>query len=316
MAGGECAECSTKRRVGVQTKLKINEPGDIYEQEADRIADRVMATPTVPALRGASPRIQRYTGQAASQTEAAPASVDRTLAGAGRPLEPALQQDMEQRFSYDFSRVRIHCGTLAEQSARDVNAHAYAAGNNVVFGAGQFALGTHTGRRLIAHELSHVVQQVGSPLASAAPSTPYLQREKAPPQSPPPSGTCQSATLADQFKPTNTWGGKTWDPKLGEEFGTTSKLAANFGFGACKEGGFWKFHLSKLEVMITSKVQPTGFRTNVASANDAEVTQDKVPTILGDLRPNRKVTFRPGCGSDKYDDKVTTYSVRSRKSVV
>ena len=94
--------------------------------------------------------------------DAAPASVDHVLASPGRPLEPALRQDMEQRFGHDFSRVRVHSGAAAEQSARDVNAHAYTVGHNIVFGAGRFAPGTHEGRRLIAHELTHVVQQSGA----------------------------------------------------------------------------------------------------------------------------------------------------------
>src|SRR2546423_13678847 len=93
--------------------------------------------------------------------DGAPASVDRALASPGRPLEPALRQDMEQRFGYDFSRVRVHSGAAAEQSAQDVNAHAYTVGHNMVFGAGRFAPGTHEGRRLMAHELTHVVQQTG-----------------------------------------------------------------------------------------------------------------------------------------------------------
>jgi hypothetical protein len=68
---------------------------------------------------------------------------------------------MEQRFGHDFSGVRVHSGATAEQSARDVNARAYTVGHNIVFGAGQFAPITHEGRRLIAHELAHVVQQSG-----------------------------------------------------------------------------------------------------------------------------------------------------------
>ena len=158
---GECEECSKKKRLGLQTKLKVNEPGDIYEQEADRIADQVMATPAHPAVSGAPPRIQRFSGQPNGQMDAAPASVDQALASPGRPLEPALRQDMEQRFGHDFSRVRVHSDAAAEQSARDVNAHAYTVGHNIVFGAGQFAPGTRQGRRLIAHEVTHVIQQAG-----------------------------------------------------------------------------------------------------------------------------------------------------------
>ena len=132
------------------------------EQEADRVADQVMAVPAHIAVNGAPPRIQRFSGQSNGQTETAPASVDHVLASSGRPLEPALRQDMEQRFGHDFSRVRVHSGATAEQSARDVNASAYTVGQNIVFGPAQFAPGTNAGRRLIAHELTHVVQQSGA----------------------------------------------------------------------------------------------------------------------------------------------------------
>lgn len=310
IAGDECAACKAKKRQGVQTKLVVNEPGDVYEQEAERLADQAMAMPAAASPRGASPRIQRAVGLPGGREAPAPASVDRALAGAGSPLERGLRQEMEARFSHDFARVRIHTGSLAEQSAREVEAHAYTAGTDIVFGTGRFAPGTHAGRRLIAHELTHVVQQGGAPLSPSSPPG-RLQREKAPPQPPPATGTCQAPTLADRFTPTTTWGGKPWDPTLDSSlFGTTSKLAANFGFGACKEGGVWKVHLDKLEVMITSKIQPVDFRINVAGANDAEVTKEKVSAILGDLRPNRQLTFRSGCGNDKYDDKVTTFSRR------
>jgi len=159
---GECAECSKKKMVGLQTKLRINEPGDIYEHEADRVAEQVLAKPARPHVSGAAPRIQRFSGQSSGQTGAAPASVDRALASPGRPLEPTLRQDMESRFGHDFSTVRVHSDAAAEQSARDVNAHAYTVGHDIVFGAGQFGPGTREGQRLIAHELAHVVQQSGA----------------------------------------------------------------------------------------------------------------------------------------------------------
>ena len=140
----------------------MGERSDPLEQEADRVADQVLAAPANfanPSASVATPRIQRLAGQAGALAGTAPASVDRVLAGAGSPLNPALQQDMGQRFGYDFSRVRVHSGAAAEQSAREVNAHAYTVGRNVVFGAGQFAPETHAGRHLLAHELTHVVQQ-------------------------------------------------------------------------------------------------------------------------------------------------------------
>jgi Domain of unknown function (DUF4157) len=145
----------------IQTKLAINKPGDEYEREADQIADQVLAAPANLAASGAPPRIQRSIEQAPGPAETAPASVDHVLASSGRPLDPGLRQDMEQRFGHDFSQVRVHSGAAAEQSARGVNANAYTVGHNIVFGAGQFAPGTHQGRHLIAHELTHVVQQDG-----------------------------------------------------------------------------------------------------------------------------------------------------------
>ena len=143
----------------LQRALAIGASNDPLEMEADRIADQVLAAPAHAAVRDAAPRIQRVAGQPASVTTTAPASVNGVLAGSGRPLEPALRQDMEQRFGHDFSRVRVHSDAAAAQSARAINAHAYTADQHIVFGASRFAPGTHEGRRLLAHELTHVVQQ-------------------------------------------------------------------------------------------------------------------------------------------------------------
>lgn len=151
----------------LQTKLSIGASNDPLEQEADRVADQVMAAPAHTSITKAKPRIQRYTAQATANAGTAPASVDRVLASTGNPLAPALQQNMSQRFGYDFSQVRVHTGAAADQSAIEVNALAYTVGKNVVFGSGQFAPGSHEGRRLLAHELTHVMQQGG--LTSAQP---------------------------------------------------------------------------------------------------------------------------------------------------
>ena len=160
VAGGGCAECAKKK--GMQRKLTIGASDDPLEQEADRVADQVLSMPANPAIGSAPPRIQRFTEQPAGQTDTAPVSVDHALAGPGRPLEPALRQDMEQRFGHNFSRVRVHSDRAAGQSSSDVHANAYTVGHNIVFGTGRFAPGTHEGRRLIAHELTHVIQQSGS----------------------------------------------------------------------------------------------------------------------------------------------------------
>lgn len=170
MGGGECEECA-KNKGMLQRKLSIGASNDPLELEADRVADQVMRAPAKSAVSDAPLRIQRYAGQATEDAETAPASVDHALAGSGRPLESALRQDMEQRFGQDFSRVRVHTGLDAEQSSRDVSAHAYTVGHKIVFGESQYAPQTNRSRRLLAHELVHVVQQSA---AKSAPS--HLQR--------------------------------------------------------------------------------------------------------------------------------------------
>ncbi|GHO83207.1 eCIS core domain-containing protein [Dictyobacter formicarum] len=145
----------------LQTKLVINQPGDQYEQEADRVANQTMTMPADHSISVASLSIPRFSGQSNGQIDTATASVNQALATPGRPLESTLRQDMEQRFGRDFSQVRIHSGVSAERSAHEVNANAYTVGHDIVFGAGQFVPETQEGRRLIAHELTHVVQQSG-----------------------------------------------------------------------------------------------------------------------------------------------------------
>lgn len=91
-----------------------------------------------------------------------PPSVDQTLRSSGQPLDAATRTYMEPRFGHDFSQVRVHTNAQAAKSAQDVNALAYTVGNNVVFANNQYGLNTNQGRRLIAHELTHVVQQSGA----------------------------------------------------------------------------------------------------------------------------------------------------------
>ena len=174
--GWECEECKKKhqgtlQRAAVnhapiispvrkiQTKLAINKRGDEYEQEADRIADQVMSAQVHYGGGGTPLHVQRFGGQTSRQIDPAPASVDLTLSKPGSPLEPALREDMERRFGYNFSQVRLHTGAAAEQSAQDMNANAYTVGHNIVFGSGHYQPFSETGKMLIAHELTHVVQQ-------------------------------------------------------------------------------------------------------------------------------------------------------------
>lgn len=91
--------------------------------------------------------------------------VKNVLNSPGRPLDAAVRDPMERHFGHDFSGVRIHTDQAAAESAGAIHANAYAAGSNLVFAAGKYALGSSAGHHLIAHELAHVVQQSNGPVA-------------------------------------------------------------------------------------------------------------------------------------------------------
>lgn len=105
--------------------------------------------------------IHRLPSGYAEQSETAPASVDQALVRGGVPLQTPLRHDLEHRFGYDFSDVRVHDDAAAHASAEEVNALAYTVGRHIVFGKGQYGPERSPGRRLLAHELAHVVQQRG-----------------------------------------------------------------------------------------------------------------------------------------------------------
>ncbi|HEY4360503.1 MAG TPA: DUF4157 domain-containing protein [Bryobacteraceae bacterium] len=92
-----------------------------------------------------------------------PSVVNRVLNSPGQPLDRSERAFFEPRFGRDFAKVRVHTGSLASASAQAVSARAYAVGSHVVFGSQEYSPGTATGRRLLAHELSHVVQSGGQP---------------------------------------------------------------------------------------------------------------------------------------------------------
>ncbi len=94
-----------------------------------------------------------------AEPSSVPLIVHEVLSSPGRALEPATRTLLETSFGHDFSRVRVHSDTKAADSARAVNARAYTVGRDIIFGAGQYAPGTGKGRSILAHELTHVVQQ-------------------------------------------------------------------------------------------------------------------------------------------------------------
>jgi hypothetical protein len=98
-----------------------------------------------------------------SEISAAPPIVDAVLGSQGAPLDASTRVFMESRFGFDFSKVRVHTGSMASDSARAVNAVAYTVGHDVVFAGGAFSPNTFEGKRLLAHELAHIVQQENLP---------------------------------------------------------------------------------------------------------------------------------------------------------
>jgi hypothetical protein len=110
----------------------------------------------------------------------APPIVHEVLRSAARPLDATTRAVMEPRFGQDFGDVRVHADGRAAESARAVNGLAYAAGRDVVFGAGQYAPETEGGRRLLAHELTHVVQQGGAAPGARPPQDLAVGEDSAP----------------------------------------------------------------------------------------------------------------------------------------
>ncbi|MCP5409097.1 MAG: DUF4157 domain-containing protein [Chromatiaceae bacterium] len=158
----------------LQAKLRIGAPNDRYEREADHIADRVMQIQRPEALQAKTcsggchlesekeleTNIQTKPGSRSGSAESdAPASVKRLLNSPGKPLGASTRSFFEPRFARDFSDVRVHIGKEASSTAREINARAFTLGRDLVFADGEYQPDSHAGRHLLAHELTHVVQQ-------------------------------------------------------------------------------------------------------------------------------------------------------------
>jgi hypothetical protein len=181
---------------GIQAKLKVGQPGDKYEQEADRVADEVMRMPepkvkrqleeveedqdeeliqTKPLAEQITLLVQRQVDgeeedeeellQTKKMESATPEVTQnfesriQAIRGGGHPLAKTERAFFESRFGFNFSQVRIHTDTRAAELARMAKARAFTLGRDVVLGAGQYAPGTVKAKQLLAHELVHVIQQ-------------------------------------------------------------------------------------------------------------------------------------------------------------
>ena len=179
----------------LRPKLAISNPDDPDEREADQVAQTVMRSPTgfpiseVEADRvasqvmlisepqsgsagsgGAAPAVQagkrpvhpKKAELSGVAMRTAPPQVEQVLSRAGKTLDDRTRQFMELRFGWDFSGVRVHTDEAAANSAQSIGARAYAVGENIVFDRGQYQPETHSGRLLLAHELTHTLQSSGA----------------------------------------------------------------------------------------------------------------------------------------------------------
>jgi Domain of unknown function (DUF4157) len=172
----------------VQTILKVSHPGDIYEQEADRIADRIMKISGDPEIlptkttdnttidrkcksckqEEEEENQMKFSRKKSSSSniknnklilEGAESEISNTLNQPGSPLELSTRKFMEPRLGFDFGNVRIHNDETSARSANAIDSLAYTIGNDVVFGSKQYQPNTFQGKKLLAHELTHVIQQ-------------------------------------------------------------------------------------------------------------------------------------------------------------
>lgn len=184
-------EAGQQGQAEVAAKLRVSQPNDPLEQEADRVADEVLRMPTPNATKGgvedpsgslsvARTVVSRAHGQLQQQPieeqeeeiqlapQAGPAAAPSIGArsnlvdpvrGGGRPLSEAVRGYFEPRFGADLSGVRVHTGEAAKRATAATRARAFTVGNNIAFAPGEFNPTGSRGRRLLAHELAHVIQQ-------------------------------------------------------------------------------------------------------------------------------------------------------------
>src|SRR5215212_9756980 len=175
-------------RIGIQPKLKVSQPGDLYEQEADKVAEqvtRISASDSIAHMIAAKEQgidrecldceMEEEEEEEKMEISRKPSATSNLQGGdqvtneindirssSGSPLDPGTKEFLGSRFGYDFSKVRIHSNEKAARSAYSVNSLAYTVGNDIVFGEGQYKPDTLEGNRLLAHELTHVIQQTST----------------------------------------------------------------------------------------------------------------------------------------------------------
>ncbi len=230
--GATCPQC---RPYPLQAKLRVSSPDDPFEREADRVADQIMRMPD-PKGQGLAPLVQRQADaeeedelkariqakavESGMPTAAGQVEDDVALtAGSGQPLPGSVRTFFERRFGVDFGDVRVHTGAEAAASARVLRARAFTVGRDIVFGENEYRPDGSEGRRLLAHELTHTIQQGAS---------------------------CVGAARAAKIFRQGTPGAQTIPPQCAGARGNWTFLirSSGIGMGAAyvKEGGTLAFH--------------------------------------------------------------------------
>ena len=168
----------------IQAKLAIGQSNDRYEREADAMADKIVrknnSSVSISATKTSSQKnnpvqrkIEKEKEDEISQVQLQPSNTAKTPSssfesklktskGGGSPMTNSVKTEMETGFGQNFSNVRIHTGNHAIQMSRDIGAKAFTNGNNIYFNSSNYNPTSTTGKRLLAHELTHVVQQKSS----------------------------------------------------------------------------------------------------------------------------------------------------------
>jgi len=214
--GGGCPRCSS---AALQRKPRISVPGDRFEREADDVADRVMGMAPPPRATISPVAVQRKCKSCDEesgniQREAVPDgpgmldadAATQAAQGDGVPLGAESRSWFEPRFGRDLGDVRVHSGPAAALGAQAVQARAYTLGRDIVFAAGEYAPHTASGRRLLAHELVHVMQQQAADAPAeihrqAAGDPPRPGGDVAPQGQAPQSASAQAAAQGTQAVP-------------------------------------------------------------------------------------------------------------------
>jgi outer membrane protein OmpA-like peptidoglycan-associated protein len=233
----------------LQTKPRVSKPNDKYEQEADRVAEQVMRTPSQSVIQNTTTAfVQRKCdacdtekdelllrkasqGEGSAEVTVATHQIDGLQNG--KPMPRAEQRFFGSRFGNNFDAVRIHDDSQAHYLARNIHAKAFTLGNNIVFGKGFFSPSSYTGRKLLAHELTHVMQQRNQP-----PLT--IQRQE------------DSTSVVPRLGPLTS-------PSLAEFLGF--QIIDNFTFGLAGLSGTQQAELQQYVTTVTGLLRdhPSGF---------------------------------------------------------